>query len=116
MEKPGSRTELARGFARTGLHALYLLGGDERRDVRGDRRRVYLTMTTGEMKKLAGSPSTTSGVPSAVRSARCSSSARERNEYLVRSRSDRPAASDGYAGCSGLLSTHARVPVVSCKV
>ncbi|KYN29706.1 hypothetical protein ALC57_00969 [Trachymyrmex cornetzi] len=54
-------------FARTGLHALYLLGGDERRDVRGDRRRVHLRMTTGKMKKLAGSLSTTGGVPSAVR-------------------------------------------------
>ncbi|KYN01190.1 hypothetical protein ALC62_08033 [Cyphomyrmex costatus] len=39
-------------------------------------------MTTGEMKKLAGSPSTTDGVPSAVRSARCSSSW-ERNECTV---------------------------------
>lgn len=89
----------------------YLLGGDERRDVRGDRRRVHLTMTTGELKKLAGSPSTTGGVPSAVRSARCSSSTRERNG-LDRSRSDRPAASGEFAACRA----HARVPVVRAEL
>ncbi|KYM82344.1 hypothetical protein ALC53_07132 [Atta colombica] len=34
----------------------------------------------------------------------------------MKSRSDRPAVSGRYAGCSGLLSTHARVPIVSCDV
>lgn len=40
------------------MEPLYLLGGDERRDVRGDRRRVHFSMTAGYRRSLSTAAST----------------------------------------------------------
>ena len=40
------------------MEPLYLLWGDERRDVRGDRRRVHFSMTAGCCRSLSTAAST----------------------------------------------------------